>query len=223
MILQEQETAIDVGVVPDFGRDLSGDEIQQLFIEAARSIILDHGLRRAEHRWDVTALELYLYREGKWEDPTTHCAREQLKTGTWYVHRDGKLPLKRLGVDISAGSPRPETYVGLLIAAIGNRSGSGCAMKTILRGDWRNGAWQYSEQEMKLLLSEIHRKSISAGPPSLRLVRRPTPRQGPLWIGPRKLSAKVTAPYRSRDLRIQHDQLPRPAGWRCRLLEDGLD
>lgn len=214
----DQEVLWAPTVIPDFGLDLSFDAIQARFIGAARSILLEHKLVRANYRWDVNSLELYLYRSHIWPDKTTHCTCQQLKHGFWYVHRDGKLPPKRLGIDITAGCGDRRIYAGMLLAAIGERSGSGRAVKAIVRGNLNDPHWIYQDAEKRLLQDEINNQSIRSSSPHLRLVRRDEPRRGPLWIGPRKLSSKVCEPYRSCHLRIQHDELPRSMSWNGRCL-----
>lgn len=212
-----QELPIDIAIPPAFSADLTFEAIQSRFITAASTIMLEYNLKRDAYCWDVTALELYIYRTGIWEDETTHGfrfkTRRQLELGTWYLHRDGHLPAKRLGIDITVGSQAPELHGGILIAAIGKRGGSGRAVKAIVRGQSDEGDWRYNDREMSLLISEINGKSIDSGAPCLRLVRRSTRKAGPLWLGPRKLSKKVSERFRSAKLRIQHDHLPRLSGW----------
>ncbi|MBK8008358.1 MAG: hypothetical protein IPK23_07920 [Rhizobiales bacterium] len=93
-------------ILPDFRGVTDIDEIQRIFISVGRSILLDHHLERGKYIWKIRALELYLHHPN-WLDPTTHGVRfqssEQLKSGTWYVHREGRLARKRLGIDITAG------------------------------------------------------------------------------------------------------------------------
>lgn len=90
-------------ILPDFGRleysenlDENFKIIQAEFIRSARSILLGHELVYKEHRWPITALELYFYHPTFWPDETTHYYRfkqkQQLENGTWYVHRDGTPP-----------------------------------------------------------------------------------------------------------------------------------
>jgi hypothetical protein len=203
----EQEVLIEQAVIPEFADDLTIEAIRARFINAARSIMLEHKLVRADYCWDITALELYLYRSDIWPDESTHGfrfgTREQLERGTWYLHRDGKLPPKRLGIDITAGSHDPEIHVGFLIAAIGEKDGSGRAVKTVLRGHSDNGDWDYSDREKKLLSNDIHKRNIRAGQPNLRLVRRSVAKEGSLWIGPRKnLGPTISERYRTACLRI---------------------
>ena len=207
MTNSEQEEPIELAVIPEFADDLTIDAIRARFINAARSIMLEHKLVRSDYCWDITALELYLYRSGIWPDESTHGfrfgTREQLERGTWYLHRDGGLPPKRLGIDITAGSHNPEIHVGFLIAAIGGKDGSGRAVKAILRGHSDNGDWKYSDGEKKFLSHDIHKRSIRAGQPNLRLVRRSAAKDGSLWIGPRKnLGPKIPERYRTACLRI---------------------
>lgn len=179
------------------------DQIKIRFVEDARSIMLDHDLVRDKYIWQITALELYLNLQNVWSDLSTHGSPEQLKSGSWYVHRDGKLARKRLGIDITAGSRNPEIHAGLLIAAINGTDGSGKAVKTILRGDAEDKSWKYSDNDMALLQKHIHGNSIHADAPWLRLVRRSVPREGTLWAGPRKnLPASLQEPFKSCCLRI---------------------
>ena len=159
--------------------------------------------------WQITALELYLY-SAYWRDPTTHGNKfgtsEQLESSTWYVHRDGNLPPKRLGIDITAGCKSPEIHAGLLIAAIDDSDGSGRALKAIIRGRGDNSDWVYSPTETNLIKTVIHRGCIWSIPPKLRLERRSEPRPGSLWVGPRKfpkgMRDKTPEPFLSCHLRI---------------------
>jgi hypothetical protein len=168
--------------------------------------MLGYNVKRGDYSWQITALELYLYYPGIWCDPTTHGhrfgTREQLRSGTWYIHRDGKLAHKRLGIGITAGSENSGIHAGLLIAAIGDTDGSGNAVKTIVRGRPDNGDWQYSPEEMQLIKCNIHTSSIDSSSPNLRLERSSSMRNDTLLIGPRKLSAKVSEPFRSCPLRV---------------------
>jgi hypothetical protein len=203
----KQEVLAEPGIIPEFADDTTIEAIRARFINAARSIMLEYKLVRADYCWDVTALELYLYRSGIWPDESTHGFRfstsEQLERGTWYLHRDGKLAPKRLGIDITAGSRDPEIHAGFLIAAIGENDGSGHAVKAVLRGHSNNGNWNYSEEEKKLLTEDIHKRSIHAAHPNLRLVRRSVAREVSLWIGPRKnLGPKISERYKAACLRI---------------------
>jgi hypothetical protein len=196
---------IDSMVIPDFRGVSCISDIKKRFYNAASSIMLEHNLIRNGYSWPITALELYLYERELWCDPTTHGnrfgTREQLKSGFWYIHRDGKLARKRLGIDITAGCENPEIHAGLLIAALGDTDGSGFAVKTILRGRPDIGDWRYTSEEMQLIKCNIHKSRIYSEPPNLRL-ERCAARKDPLLIGPRKLSAGVPEPFRSSLLRV---------------------
>lgn len=190
----------------NFERAHNCQEIEAQFIRAAEIIITEYELARSHHVWCIQALELYLDRPGVCKDDTVHAskfkeAREQLKCCTWYVHRGGKLPPKRLGIDITAGSDSKEIYAGLLIAALGEFDGSGRAVKTILRGDAKSDKdWRYNDDERNLL-KQIHGKPVDSEVLSLR--RRKDKRDvSSLWIGPRKLGKKVEAKDRDRPLRV---------------------
>jgi hypothetical protein len=67
MSIQSSQNDIEA-ILPDFGRleysenpDENFKVIQTEFIRSARSILLDYELAYEEHRWPITALELYFY------------------------------------------------------------------------------------------------------------------------------------------------------------------
>lgn len=188
----------------DYSDVRSAEEVKERFVLDARSLLLGYHLERGQHRWQITALELYLFHPVLWRDDSTHGKRfescHQLRSGTWYVHKEGGLPPRRLGIDITAGSP-PHIHCGLLIAAIGEWDGSGRAVKSIIRGRPDNGDWDYTSEEMKLLKHGIHGSNVLDGP--LRLVPTASPRPDRLFHGPRKgLRASLDNRFRSAFLRI---------------------
>jgi hypothetical protein len=92
-------------VLPDFGRleySVNPNEnfqaIQSEFVRCARSILLHYELAYKEHRWPITAIELYFYHKTFWPDTTSHFfqtafkQKQQLERGKWYVHHGGKRP-----------------------------------------------------------------------------------------------------------------------------------
>jgi hypothetical protein len=157
--------------------------------------MLSHDLVFGIHRWKITALELYLFTSKSeiWRDSTTHCADEQLDSGTWYVHHRGRCPRVRppnySGIDITAGSRYDVIYAGLLIRELDQRDGSATPFKTIVRGQCgpRNNHDKWTSDDRNLIAG-IHQKDIKSGP--LRLEPITTARECPLWIGPRKLNPK---------------------------------
>src|SRR5262249_39224622 len=157
---------------------LSPEEIRLRFIQSARSILLDHDLVRAEHRWQITALELYLFHPEVWPDDSTDSDDVQLERGRWYVYTDRFATQWR--IDITAGSKSGTTkaaniHASLLIAAIGKDDGSGIALNTILHGGSGKRNWNYSSPlspERNLIRDTIHNCSVYSTPPNLRLERR---------------------------------------------------
>jgi hypothetical protein len=200
--------------VPDFRDVKTPEDVKERFYKSAKIIMQEYDLKRGDWCWQITALELYLFHREIWPDPTTHGdkfkgVREQLKSGTWYVHRDGKLPPKRLGIDITAGDSDSELHAGLLVAAIGDLDGSGRAVRTIVRGDPHIGSWSYATEE-KTLVDNIHMTDIFSDAPNLRLERRSQPRSGNLWVGARKFDARLKS--KTPDLYVSYPL--RIATWR---------
>jgi len=190
----------------NFERAHNCQEIEAQFIRAARIIITEYEMVRSQHVWCIQALELYFDRHGVCEDGTVHGPRfkeagEQLRSCTWYVHRGGKLPPKRLGIDITAGSESKKIHAGLLIAALGEFDGSGRAVKAILRGVAKSDKdWRYNDDERNLL-KRIHGEPVDSAVLSLR--RRKDKRDvSSLWIGPRKLGKNAKVEDAGRLLRV---------------------
>lgn len=141
--------------IPNFAGVTDFADIQGRFIEAARCILLSHHLDYdGRHCWPITTVELYLHHHTKWPDPTAHAVRfpkaaaaRQLESGTWYVHRAMHpapnatqssgfgLGPNRSGIDITAGTPAENIFVGILIAGIGDKDGSATALKQIVRAN----------------------------------------------------------------------------------------
>ena len=190
-------------ILPDFGRlEYSKNPyenfqvVQTEFIRSARSILLDCELVYEEHRWPITALELYFYHPTFWPDQTTHFyrfkQRQQLEWGTWYVHHSGKGRAPgRLGIDITAGCKNKGIAAGLLISAIGERrASSGTAFKTIIRAgtNYKTQRARKLSDTDRSIIEKINKKSINEDG-VLTLQRRPLKAldRPTLWIGPRLL------------------------------------
>jgi hypothetical protein len=206
MAMSEEITGIaEEDVLPNFEGVLNFGDIQSRFIKAARWILSTCDLVHGENRWQITALELYLYTD-KWRDPTTHGLDEQLNSGTWYVHDNGTRAPNYSGIDITCGSRRVGIHAGLLVRELARSDGSARAFHTIVRGNYsfrRRDTWSPEE---KIKIGAIHQTGVFSGP--LRLERCPS-RQGSLWIGPRKLPRKVPDEFRNACLRV--------ATWRTKL------
>jgi hypothetical protein len=208
--------------IPNFVGVNDFADIKGRFIEAARSILLGHYLDygNGRHQWPITTVELYLHHPAKWPDPTAHAVRfpkaaatRQLESGTWYVHRaihpapdpTGSsgfgLGPDRSGIDITAGSPSENIFVGILIAGIGDKDGSATALKQIVRADAqdRMGETKWSAAD-KEIVAKINGTRVESGP--LKLIPREVT-DGPLWIGARKgLPASLEEPFKSSLLRL---------------------
>jgi hypothetical protein len=173
----------------DFSAIQNFKDLQVQFVNAAQSLMSEHDLMHANNRWQITAIELYLFTESEmWRDVYTHQNPVQLESGTWYVHQRGThAPNWRApnwsGLDITCGS-RPSTFGGLLVRQLCKKKGSATATKAILRGGFypRIYSDRWSSQE-KAIIENIHGKGIYAGS-DLTLVSCPK-RTEPIWIGPR--------------------------------------
>lgn len=101
----------------DFSAIQNFKDLQAQFVNAAQSLMSEHDLMHANNRWQITAIELYLFTESEmWRDVYTHQNPVQLESGTWYVHqRETDAPNWRApnwsGLDITCGS-RPSTFWG---------------------------------------------------------------------------------------------------------------
>ncbi len=92
-------------------------------------------------------LEFYLFIPEIFEDDATHTREEQLELGTFYFHTKSKAgwtpPIfNRHGVDITCGydygDEQRDIYGGILLrhlSGVGNRDGSGLALRSLVRGD----------------------------------------------------------------------------------------
>jgi hypothetical protein len=173
--------------IPDFNSVRNFDEIKDKFVRSARAIMLEYDLVRDEHRWQITALELYLFHPNIWPDDSTDKKDAQLESGKWYARTDRFATQWR--IDITAGTIAGKIHAGLLIGAIGNRDGSGNAVKTILHGESRLGDWNFSSKESpesRFVKERIHGRPIHNAPPYLRLEKRSQRSEGIVWIGKRK-------------------------------------
>lgn len=208
--------------IPNFAGVQGFADVQGRFIEAARSILLGHYLDYCDGRyqWPVTTVELYLHHHAKWPDPTAHAVRfphvaatRQLESGTWYVHRalhpapdpaatsGFGLGPNRSGIDITAGSLSENIFAGILIAGIGEKSGSATALKQIIRADAQvrmsETRWSRIDKEA---IARINGTMVGSGP--LKLVPRNVTDE-PLWIGARKgLPATLEERFKGSLLRL---------------------
>jgi len=185
--------------IPDFVGVSGFKEIQERFMDAAQSIMVDYEIVRGANRWRTTALELYLFTETSnvWRDPNTHRNPEQAYSGTWYVHR---RPMNRSGLDITAGNISQGLYVGLLIREIDLIDGPAKALKTLIR-DKSNGSEDASKDRYKwsenqqALIGNIRGQSIWEAP--LRLSRSTERICGDVRVGPRLNLKHKSSPWDS--------------------------
>jgi hypothetical protein len=72
--MSEAENSELGATIPDFEHVRDFADIQTRFLKAARSIFFGHDLvyDHSDYRWQISALELYLYHPEVWPDPTTH-------------------------------------------------------------------------------------------------------------------------------------------------------
>jgi hypothetical protein len=189
---QQTTTKMSKSTIPNFENVDRFEDIKGRFIDSAQSIMCSNELVYGEHRWQITALELYLFTNSEiWRDPYIHKNDEQRESGTWYVHQRGILkPNFRApnwsGIDITCGSRTKDIYGGLLIRQISKKKGSATAMKAIVRGEFepRINKDKWTPSESKTIKNEIHKRKIDSDPPSLRL-EPCTTKDESLWIGPR--------------------------------------
>lgn len=189
--------------LPDFTGVASFIDIQKRFFVAAEKILRGYCLARGDQRWPITSLELYLYTASDvWRDPYTHKHKEQLKRGTWYVHRhprclDAVEPPKRFratrrsGLDITCGSKAEGIFAGILIRQTCGSVGSGAAFIRTMRPGPKLKLERWSERE-KAEICDIDGADVTVG--ALKLLRSDGPPIDELWIGPRGgLKAKGVA------------------------------
>ncbi len=177
-------------VIPNFVDVSSPKEIQRRFFESAKTIMLGHRIARGDHRWEITALELYLSTASDvWRDETTHQTEEQLSSGNWYVHhyRNGNWhPPNWSGIDITAGWKG--NYAGLLVGQICGKGGSATAFKSVVRSDFMpwiaNDTWNAKEREIIKSINGAHIFS-PVDTDQLTLVAG-AQKEIPLWVGHRK-------------------------------------
>jgi hypothetical protein len=204
-MIENVASASIVGLIPNFAIVQSFDDIQNRFIESGRSILLEHDLVRESDRWQITALELYLFHPELWPDDSTDRDKEgiQLQSGRWYVRKAGLRTQWR--IDITAGIRAKTIYAGMLIAAVGKEDGSGNALNTIFHGDRRPRDWDYYADEE--IIRKIHNSCVYEESSCLRLEKRPAPRLGNIFIGKRKRPRMVKKLKRPQ--RWQLSKLPR--------------
>lgn len=150
-------------MIPDFRSATSYEQIRALFFDSARTIMLDHDLvfgLPEQRRMRITSLELYLHSKD-WPDPNCDRSCEQLRTGTWYVKRNG-LDANRSRIDITCGDSARNIYGGLLVRALNGVDGPGKALKRIVRGQVPSSS-EWSDEEIEKLNKEINGKPIFGG------------------------------------------------------------
>lgn len=158
-------------MIPDFRNLYSCDDLYQSFTSAAEFIMGGYALQigpDSRPLIQITSLELYMHSE-YWPDPNTDRNSEQLKSGTWYVRRRG-TNANTSRIDITAGSKANNIHCGMLIRGINYLDGSGKALKSIIRGDFKDGSARSWTAEEVGLLNTIHGCSVTDAP--LKLVTR---------------------------------------------------
>ncbi|ABE39676.1 hypothetical protein RPD_2446 [Rhodopseudomonas palustris BisB5] len=150
-------------MIPDFQNASSYEEIEQLFLECARTIMLDYELvfgLPEQRRMRITALELYLHSQA-WPDPNCDRDNEQLNQATWYVKRNG-IDADRSRIDITCGNSSKNIYGGLLIRALDRVDGPGKALKQIVRGHVPSSS-EWNDEEIEKLNKKISGTPIFGG------------------------------------------------------------
>lgn len=180
---------------PSMGDVKSFEEIQNRFHTIAKVLMSNYDIELRHlyrERLRISSVELYLYKNSVWEDPTTHYARygirDQLTSGCWYVHRykeNGKFrPPRRRGIDITAGSNSHDVYAGLLIREVNEIDGPARAVNSMLFGSNLKSVrrnWNYAACDEFFL--SLNGGSIYAG--SVALVDALIPRSSNFYVGRR--------------------------------------
>ncbi|TFK47000.1 hypothetical protein OE88DRAFT_1714758 [Heliocybe sulcata] len=114
------ETAEDLLGLLDLSRLGSESDISVGFGAIAREMLLEYRLTLTcgdiATEYDILELEFYLYKPGCHEDPFTHGADEQKRSGNWYFHkvpRRSPLPANPIASTSAAGGYRGGTRKGL--------------------------------------------------------------------------------------------------------------
>jgi hypothetical protein len=211
---------LDRSLLPEFVGAKSFLEIQSRFVGFARKIMCSYELVYGdnERRWRVTALELYLSMN-IWPDPYTHGAPEQRRSGTWYVHDDGRRAPIYSGVDITCGSDVHDVFGGVLIRELCKERR--WIFQRIVRGDRINisrkgNVWTDQERDT---VKCIHGKRVDASNGLLRLVESEE-RDECLYVGPRiGLRAKPNSPSENPEGVPFRSACLRVATWQTSILK----
>lgn len=184
--------------IPDFRCVTNFEDIQQRFISAARSMMLEYEIVFGDRPFNITSLELYLRlhkQSDLWDDPATDKgdeSKEQYNRGTWYVRQKKGPAYWR--IDITAGNVAEYIQAGILIRQLNGKSGPATAFQSFIRGGFGRHSWN---QEELNLIERIHGKRVdgSDGSP-LKLKRRLIPLNVELAKGKRKNLPKSEAKNR---------------------------
>jgi len=196
-------------MIPDFSDVKCEKDITDKFIKAGRSILLETDLICRNERFQITALELYLFHKKLWKDKSTDRDPEgmQLEAGKWYIRRRGHRT--RWRIDITAGNKDNSIYAGLLIAAIGNENGPGIALNKILHGNTdpkinkSKRIWDYSRDGDTI--ETIHGSIATSQDSYLRLEKCKIRSDHSLFIGLRKNPPTHEKRFQEARLRISID------------------
>lgn len=163
--------------------------------EISEKILYDYQLDFLDHSWDITAIEFYLdipkNNDGfSFQDPFIHMNKQQLVSGTFYVHDDCTRACNYSGIDIACGTiGETNIHGGILIRELNRNDGSATALKSIIRKVelcpyLKTDKWTQDEKSM---LFNIHGKNIFEGP--LRLAHKGDgPGSRDIYYGKRNLS-----------------------------------
>lgn len=159
----------------DFSHCNNKKEVLQHSEDVAEELINNWKIVSPKGERRFLGLEFYLYIQGVFPDDATHCHDSQLDSGTFYFHTRSKHPqwsppiFNRHGIDITCGNRKRGIYGGILLrhlGGVGNRDGSGYALRSLIRGDEgfkkiargsEESGWSGSED---IFFREMNRKSI---------------------------------------------------------------
>ena len=172
-------------MIPHFDGADDIRSILELFIPAARKIMLENRLVFGKHDWSITALELYLWTGANWCDPCTDRSPGQARYGTWYINCGPNPNHGR--IDIAAGNGNG-LFAGLLVRELDRKDGSAIALQKIIRGRFggRNDHDRWGSKELETIAS-IDGTDVTTGPLKLTPTK---PLGSDVWLGPRVFSTK---------------------------------
>jgi hypothetical protein len=169
------------------------DKILNQFHEVSQKLLCEYALAAFDHIFRITAVELYLWIPGRFEDPFTHKNLRQRECGTFYAHGNGRRAPNYSGIDLTCGNNALGHYGGILIRQLEHQGGSGTAMKAIIRGT--SGFTKTSRQDSKL-------KSLRTWSDSektrLKLVDGCDAFEGPVRLVPKAQPDKLSLCFRKR-------------------------